>query len=359
MSINVGFISPRKNITNINCKTGKKISFKGDNKIAGDYVDLYNNLAVTPGKIALGIFSLSTMVAVASFALKNIAKKFNKNISTPVALVTGALLTLASAVSITLIQKSSNTKPITKEKQIQKEKEIRQFVDDTCAKKGLKTKIFFVDFKNTILSNNIQAFCFPHNGYIALDKSVIETSLKMPAIKATIVHELKHLEQYSNMVRLNLFDFNKAMIKKLTANDDKEHKNWLKTASFDDIEKRERQNIKNNHEEYLIFDQKDVESQIKAYQGEKLFVENPDISADKLPMSIGTEFYGEILKNKAALTEEEAKKARKQLKYFIESDLNVTKIGMSEEHTKKYSESPLEIEAYDAEKEFIKTGKII
>jgi len=87
--------------------------------------------------------------------------------------------------------------------------------------------------------------------------------------------------------------------------------------------------------------------------------ENPEIFAHKLPMVINTEIYSDIIKNKGPLTPEEVQKTNKYFDYYSHSDLDATKTCVTKEQTKKYRENPLEIEAYEAQRVFIKTGKVI
>lgn len=363
-------INPVNKINNI-CYA-KKLSFQGKESSSKDkdkaYYTYYTGDPTLKKELMISGFAFGSLSVLFSLGFSKVFEKFTKKKPAKwISILEGCALafgTVGIALNMIIKSRTKNLKPISKEEQIQKEQEIKAMVGDLAKQKEVELNGFcFYDYRQT----DRQTFTLGHfdisSGYLVLNSKFRDTDLDIKEAIPLIIHELTHAKQFENIARAKdgIYDYNRISVitgaKSLKADEKKE----LLNASDEDIPVLANRNIHNPKEFFLLNEELDLKNEINELKAMKMYLNNPDVSKYDLPMTVNEEYYNRITKDKGPLSPEEAQKVKGYLEY-MEKTISIAakkgEIGKSAETTKAYFDNPIEIEAYKAQNEYIKTGKI-
>lgn len=364
-------INPVNKINNI-CYA-KKLSFQGKESSSKEkdkvYYTYYTGNDPTLKKelmIAGGAFGgLSVLF---SYGFSKIFEKFAKKKPAKwISILEGCVLALATvgiALNMVIKSRTKNLKPISKEEQIQKEQKIKAMVEDLAKQKGVELNGFcFYDYRQTDRQTLTLGHFDISTGYLVLNSKFRDTDLDIKESIPLIIHELTHAKQFENIARAKdgLYDYNRISVITGAKSLKDDEKKELLNARDEDIPALAKRNLHNPKEFFLLNEELDLKNEINELKAMKMYLNNPNVSKYDLPMTVSEEYYNRITRDKGPLSPEETKKVKSYLEY-MEKNISINakegEIGKSIETTKKYFSDPMEIEAYKAQNEYIKTGKI-
>lgn len=362
-------------INNNNYKT-KNVNFSGDsqNKPRGKnyytYVSDKHNPATTPIWATVATYLLpifGTSFLSVHFASKYIEKnKPNlKNKGLAIMGISLVTATIAAVLAQNLIINKKKLKPISKEEQIEKEKQIQKVVADLAKQKDVKLNgVMFYDFQKNGNDTITNAGFDQQTGYLILNSKFKDTNLEIKEVTPLIVHELTHAKQFENIAKTQdgLIRINKILLRSELKLKKQNEIDKILATDEKDLPALAKINIHKTDGTYTLTNEElDEKCEIKKLKAIKMYLKNPDTPPNELPMMVNEDYYKTAIKGKPPLTEEESKKVESYLSY-MESDKFIDahkgKIGKSLKTTTAYFDNPIEKEAYTAQFEYIKTGKV-
>lgn len=364
-----------KPINNFNYQA-QNVKFSGspDKTVRGkDYytyrADKMNPATTSPFALAtayLGISFGSSFLAV-HFTTKIVNKKFPK-LKNKWLISLGSATVLATAASILtqkMLIKQKKLKPISQEKQLEKENEIKKTVTELANKKGVKLNgCIFYDFNKNGGDNITHAAFDMQTGYLMINTKFKDTNLDEKEVTPFIIHELTHAKQFENIAKSEngLTRLNKIIMRSEIKSKTPQEINQILNTNEKDIPALADKNIHKTDGTYSMTNEElDKKCEIKKLQAIKMYLNNPNVPSESLPVMIDEDYYASAIKGKTPLTAEEQKKVEKYLTY-MESDKYINakegKIGKSIKSTAAYFDNPIEKEAYNAQFAYIKSGKI-
>lgn len=317
-------------------------------------------------KLIIASVSLGALTAAFSAGLSKLLKNIlEKEISKKFAIFYGILLALIPvAIGLEMSTNKKKLKPISKEEQIIKEKQIKDLIHDIAKKKNVEINgICIYDYSKNERSQNWLATYDTQTGYITITSKFKDTDLNLDEAKPLIVHELTHAKQHENIARSKdgIYNLNKISILNNIKTMDEETKKQILNTPDEKMLELAKNNIKNKPEDFTIVNkQLDAENEAKKLKAIKMYLTNPNISKYNLPLMFDEKYYSKLSK-KGPISELEEQKVKTYLDYMSKDSYAKSKdktIGKSITATINYINDPSEKEAYEAQNKYIKTGKI-
>lgn len=264
-----------------------------------------------------------------------------------------------------MIISKKKLRPISLEEQIQKEKQVKKIVTDLARQKDVKLNgVIFHDFNKNGNDNFTMAGFDQQTGYLILNTKFKDTNLDIKEVTPLVVHELTHAKQFENITKTQdgLIRINKILLRSEIKAKKQDEINKILNTDEKDLPALAKINIHKTDGTYTLTNEEiDEKCEIEKLKAIKMYLKNPETPANQLPMMINEDYYKMATKGKPPLTEEEKKKVENYLTY-MESDKFINahkgKIGKSIKTTNAYFDNPIEKEAYTAQFNYKKTGKI-
>lgn len=320
---------------------------------------VYGSWAGIIGLTLLGLFAYDKLLSKKLYeSIKN--KKLAFLATMGICSTIGAASTIVTGlIKRSILTNKTKLHPISKEEQEKKEIEIKKFITDVAKEKDVTVKsIKFYDYRSMDLLKSAIASFDGLTGDLTLNSKFKDTDLSIEEAKPFIVHELEHAKQFEKIFRTKdgIYDLNLGWVKKADKMTGLLFKRDLLKAKYEDIPALMKADM-NKHPEnyYLIEPEKELQENIRMYKAVKMYNGNQNISKYDLPLIVDEDYYNQVVKNKPPATLEEAASAKIYLDYLL-SDKGAK--ANVQTNFLAYANDPMEQEAYQAQFDYIKTGKI-